>query len=803
MKIQCSCGAKFEFELTPELARSRVGFVCPVCGRDSSEFVDALVRRELGQSETPLGPSIDTHGQGEAVVPAATQISATQPPQAEAAVQREQRKARELDSVANRTAPAAFCLKHPRVPATERCRICGKPICPKCMELFGYVCSPLCKAKAESHGVHIPVYEGQKTVRQARLWRKVAWGSGVLGVSAALVLGFWFWYAWFGSIPASVFSARFPEVAYSGKSAFGGKKNDQIVVLHGATLARYAMKPEKEVWSLRILDHQRFAELADAQLKAMQQRNLRLADQGVEDLPRIPSAEKLADQAERSAAEDLTLYVRGENIWVASPGKLVRYDWESGKPVKELPVRAGGVALIAQGDELRLVDATSGRSMLTRIDLTTCEMRTEDFEHKANEPGTAAMGAVSGEKDSRGSRTAGLPLGTPGRDLDKAMDPSKVAEQAQHLSLPQRMALPATLANAMNQERALAVLNDQPGGRSSSAPTTVPKGSSSLILTKGGLLEFSMRVLESRIVERSAVKPVPAKSALEGGLTAGSSMDAASGILNEMQRERGGDTVHEDLSRYEVTLRQPGVGTTWTGEVVGPPRLFPLQTVNILAASKTIIVLDQTNKKLWQSPLSFDLAGGAGGIEEQSSPFGQGPCVERQGVLYVFDQGFLAAFDLATGNRRWGLPSVGITGLFFDDHNMLYVNTTTASPEKVRYSRQIDLSEKANAVVLKVDSKTGKVLWNAEQAGLVSYVFGKLVLTVQRYQPPEEDESAASTETGFETPPYLRIRRLDWKTGREVWEHFQQRAPLDIGFERNTIRLVFKKELQVLKFIAL
>jgi len=102
-------------------------------------------------------------------------------------------------------------------------------------------------------------------------------------------------------------------------------------------------------------------------------------------------------------------------------------------------------------------------------------------------------------------------------------------------------------------------------------------------------------------------------------------------------------------------------------------------------------------------------------------------------------------------------------------------------------------------VVLKVDSKNGKILWSAEQAGLVNYVSGKLVLTVQSFQ-PEEDSS--TTETGFETPPYLRIRRLNASSGREMWEHFQQRCPLDIGFDRNLIRLVFKKEVQVLKFLA-
>ena len=40
------------------------------------------------------------------------------------------------------------------------------------MEVFGYVCSPLCRGKANSHGIQIPVYEGQRSVVEARLWRK-------------------------------------------------------------------------------------------------------------------------------------------------------------------------------------------------------------------------------------------------------------------------------------------------------------------------------------------------------------------------------------------------------------------------------------------------------------------------------------------------------------------------------------------------------------------------------------------------------------------------------------------------------
>jgi len=91
--------------------------------------------------------------------------------------------------------------------------------------------------------------------------------------------------------------------------------------------------------------------------------------------------------------------------------------------------------------------------------------------------------------------------------------------------------------------------------------------------------------------------------------------------------------------------------------------------------------------------------------------------VERGDTLYISDDGVLTSFDLATGNVRWRLPSVGVTGLFFDDKGAIYVNTSTANPETIKYSRQIDVTEKTKPLVLKVEPKTGKTLWKAENTG--------------------------------------------------------------------------------------
>ena len=39
--------------------------------------------------------------------------------------------------------------------------------------------------------------------------------------------------------------------------------------------------------------------------------------------------------------------------------------------------------------------------------------------------------------------------------------------------------------------------------------------------------------------------------------------------------------------------------------------------------------------------------------------------------------------------------------------------------------------------------------------------------------------------------------------GKPMWEYYQKRAPLNVDIQQNTIQLVFEKEMQVLKFLAL
>ena len=151
---------------------------------------------------------------------------------------------------------------------------------------------------------------------------------------------------------------------------------------------------------------------------------------------------------------------------------------------------------------------------------------------------------------------------------------------------------------------------------------------------------------------------------------------------------------------------------------------------------------------------------------------------------------------------RWRLPSVGISGLFFDDQGMIYVNTTTAGPDTIKYSNQIDITRKASAVVMKVDPQTGKGLWTSRVGGLVNYASGPFIYTVQSYQ-AEDNDSGTSMDAVLGHASFMSIKRLNPKNGHLIWDYSEPRAPLDVQFDLNTIRLVFRKEVEVLRFHTL
>jgi hypothetical protein len=843
MKVQCNCGAKYAIDVTPEMARNPVRFVCPNCNLDLSGPINDLVRQELGVTaaapvaellSASAAPSTEPHAPMRvSYKPAAAPVATAAPPPpappaptAPAKLGISKSASTATHGTAVETAPQPGgnaddgkpCPKHQGEFSVGHCYICRKPICPKCMELFGYVCSPLCRAKAESNGVKVPVFAGQKSVIEAQMWRKVWRISAGIGAGIAVFIGVWIWWGLYASRPHSIFSVRFPEMSYAGNSRIVAK--NQIVFLHGGQLARYKLGSKTATWSNEIITKDQVEAEVDRQMNEYKAELANAIKHGADSefRPHVPLRDEIVAEVQREMEFSLQLYVHDQNIWLERDGKLTRYDWDTGKAGQEVALPKGRNEASVDGGELQFVDDNGlGQHIVTHISLASGEATTETIGQArpsavlaSTKTSKLPTPAKKGAKP-KATETAGLPT-TPGVDMDKPLDPGKVAEDAQKLPYAAKVALPATLSNVKHQNDILKEIRSDEEQDSFGAGGGGGQGmdffgrDGSFVRSKYGNVEWSSKLLEAKSVTHKVMKDKPARSALESNPSVTNQQAIANEILNDMQRENGGDTASEDISRYQVTVHRVDTKDIpdWVGEVIGPPSVIEQKTVTIVAGGEMFVVLDKQNKKLWQTSLAYKLGAGAGLDENdpgQTSP-GLGPVVERDDTLYVYDQATLNAFDLAIGNVRWRVPTIGIVGMFFDNQGSIYVNSTTAGLDSIRFSRQIDIGSKISASVLRIDCKTGKVYWTVQPGGLVSHVDGKYVFCFASHQAPDLDPDSLTTLPGMLNSA-LAIRRLNPKNGSIVWDYAEQRCPLSVRFNGNVIELVFRKEVEVLKFLTL
>ncbi len=665
-----------------------------------------------------------------------------------------------------------------------------------------------------------PAFGGQRFVAQRQFWRKVGLISGVAGFLLFAAFAFWFWYAWIGSAPHVALSVRFDDISHSGSSRVVGA--DQVIFLHGGTLARYDFKTKQKIWSLDLVTLEQVDAYKKEQDEASTEQQHRTGEASAE----VLQPARVRDKNARIDLEQLySLYGTGHYVWVckqpmldfamsdtsespaANAVTLTHYDWNSGSVLQQVTLTNNFGELTDHGDELlAATEGDNGAKIFTHISMDDGSIHTEEI----SSDGSAATAPVVAQNTPRTTAPAegGLPLSP--NDQGRPLNPRRVEEQAQSMSYPARLALPALLANSqhnqqINQEireedrqqqpaqQRTATLAEQRPVFDAQSFTLIPDGDS--------YVAFASKMLQQNIVEHEAMKAPPAKSALDSSdLSAANEHAAINEQLNDIQRLNGGDKVTEDDSTYQVALRRPGSASPdWIGEVVGPPQFFPLTNVNVLAAGKTIMVFDKSNKRLWQDQLTYNVTGGDGQFQ---SPYGQGPCVENNGTLYVFDQAVLTAYDPSSGNVHWRIPSVGVVGLFFDDKGMVYINTTTGNPDDIKYSRQIDVDKQTQAVVMKVDPSNGNILWKATDGGFISYLSGRFIYAFRSYDAGDSDEQYSDATAGLTAPSYLKIIRINPANGRVMWEHDEDRAPLEIQFDHNVISLVLKKEVEVLRFFT-
>jgi outer membrane protein assembly factor BamB len=156
----------------------------------------------------------------------------------------------------------------------------------------------------------------------------------------------------------------------------------------------------------------------------------------------------------------------------------------------------------------------------------------------------------------------------------------------------------------------------------------------------------------------------------------------------------------------------------------------------------------------------------------------------------------LTSFDAATGEVHWRLTSVGISQVQLDAKKDLYVTSTTASPDTIQFSQQVDFSSKSGPVILKVAGATGKVLWRTEGIGDQCFVSGKYVYISKAAENP-------LITPGEDPVFYFDLYRLSPSDGHAMWDYSQSRLPVQVEVQGNQILIHFRGELQVLKFLNL
>jgi len=731
VKVHCRCETKYAFDVEPVNGRMPVRVNCPSCGADGTDSANAIIRQQLEVSRPPAHTdgliSVPSEHKPRVRVGSSAPPSAAPPlpPPAPAPASPPGRNAEAGAEPEPFAATAVqFCPKHRQERATDTCYVCGKAICPKCLEQFGYLCSVYCQSQAEQRGVYVPVYEGQKFRVKAKEWKKTKLALAGIAAVIAMLFAAYGWYVFVGCKPRTLYTL---ETSKADRPVYSQLLSaDDLLVLRGNKLALIHVGNKKEIWS--------------ATLPAANPRPKPVPAPG-------PAKGTLAllDEDDNFDAPPAQVRVVGEDVWVSAADRIVRFDRKTGKQKSEVPIK----------ERIRDVEFTDTSVLVIAED----GARQKSITHIALPSGTVRTELLAAPPSRFGAGRAG--------------------------------------PRPVSQARAI---GDSNFDADDAGPIT--PGEKEFLSAGENVVQFKATLVERRMVAVQAMKAAPAQSTFNSErLSARDSLKATTELLNEMQRERTGGVTYENESRYQVTLhRLASAGLPdWSGEVIGPPLLFPQKTLDALIAGKTLHVFSKKNQKLWEGKLTYPVgdkvASGYGGDNPIS------PCLEEAGSLYVFDKGTLAAFDVKTGAVRWRVPSVGISQVARDSSGMLYVSTTSASPDSIQYSQQVKLTDKDFPVIMKVDSSSGKVLWKADHLGEQCYLSGKYVYVTESRISGLDVMRAGGDDS--DVPVHHRIYRLDPGNGKYIWQYYQPQAPRHISVQKNRLVLQYANEVRVLSYLTL
>ncbi len=658
------------------------------------------------------------------------------------------------------SAGVRMCPKHKTEPAVDSCVVCSKPICPKCMEIFGYVCSAYCKQQAEAKGIHVPVYAHQKTLLAAKAGTRslAILYSVVLAILA--VLGVWIWYAWFARNPKVVYTLNYPARSADGdiSSNFPGYFHligpGQLLNTSNRQVTLIDIKTTQPLWSAtlpEITSPDYEAEQAAYKLPRIHRHSVKM--HGMENNDDPEGFDTVEEMIYNSGEYGVPEIIPTEkDVWIIRPHSLVSIDRKTGT-ITDCGIKDPIMTITPVENEILVISGTKdGLRTLNRVSLSGPALQSEEIAAAA--PRYIAPTPVKNKPAQNSGSVDKLPVGQL-----KALAESTGPHDAENPD-------------------------------NSTSP--VGKEMSSYVSAGETIVELKAKMLEYKTIEHQAMKAKGPSVLDSGEVRASQGLDLAQEMMNDSRRAMTGGVDVEDVSRYAVTLhRHFAQGTPdWTGEVTGPPEFYPLKTVDLLGAGQSLTAFDKQDKKLWDAKLTFAVS--------THFPSDAAPCVETKDAVYFADLGMLTRFDTATGNVRWRYNSVGISSILADEKGGLYVSTTTAGPDSIKYSQQIDVRNKIYHVIVKLDAGTGKELWNLRNTGDKLYHSGKFLYTSSL----TTAMAALHLEEGPDTHYYLNL--IDPKNGGVIWTfHRGNRYVSETEVQQKWILLHERDRIEVLNFFSL
>ena len=765
IKVQCPCGSKFEFEAEPVDGKMPWALSCPACNADATGLANEVIRQQL----EPAKPKLSIKGHGTAA-PAAAPAAAPPPPAPPTGSKLRINMPHHGEKKPEAAAPAKEGAPPAAAPATTA-------------------------STWTNPAANNPNKAGGRRKGGGNRGKLIGMLAG--GVVAVAALSAWGWYAFVGSLP---------KVAYTVKPGGAGGEDGgasyhlvgpgQLLSFTGDKIALYDVTKKAELWTATVESKvvapapkaaAAKAPAAGARAAGAKRAGVAAATNGPASGGLDAGAAMLAAAAEMSGAskQDIAKAVAGmgmhlttqpvvvptaSEIWIIFPDRLEHFDRTTGARREDIGLPAPVLDLTYNDEAILAVSLPDWtHKVITQVALSSGAMSTEEIDLTPKPVVRAAPVAAA-------ATPAAQPGGGRRRPGPVQPVPAAAPLNARYARAAAAGAAPAAAA-ADQTEAPLDHLHAQFYG------------------TGPNVVELVVKLVEEKTQTTDTMKP-KGKSILESGkLTAGQSMDAVQEMMNDMKRANNGGKKTVDVSRYAVTLRRrfSSGAPDWSGEVVGRPEFFSLKTVDILAAGTEITVFDKENKKRFNAKLTYPITEGL------RSPDGHvaAPCLETADTLYFADKGMLTAFDSNTGEVRWRLTSVGISHIQVDEQGKIYLNTSTASPDSIQFSDEVDLKNRPEAVIMKVDPATGKTLWKAQKVGEDCVLSGKFVYGMR--------SSTSYAWLRLEDGPqnHFNVYRLNPRTGGTVWNYNQPRAGIKSEADHNWLMLQFGDEIQVLNFLSL